>query len=46
MTHYICTGTCKGETDDPTVGTCQAETCDKHGEPLTACECEDETHGA
>lgn len=46
MTHYICTGACKGETDDPNVGTCQAETCDKFGQPLVACDCEDGTHGA
>ena len=46
MTHFICTGTCKGKTDDATVGTCQAETCDKYGEPLTECDCEDGEHGA
>ena len=45
MTHYICKGTCKGETDDPNIKTCQAEGCDKFAEPLIACECEDGKHG-
>jgi len=35
MTHYICTGTCKGVSD--TSGTCQAEDCVKHGEALEPC---------
>lgn len=44
MTHYICTGQCNGVAD--TEGTCQAQTCDKYNEPLTACECENGTHDA
>lgn len=44
MTHYICTGECKGETDDETVGTCQAESCNKFGEPLKPCNCENGRH--
>jgi hypothetical protein len=43
MTHYICTGGCEGVSDKP--GTCQAEDCEKHGEPLTKCECTDSNHG-
>jgi len=42
MTHYICTGGCGGSTDVP--GVCQAETCPKHGAPLTACDCTDGEH--
>lgn len=32
MKKYICTGSCKGESDKP--GTCGAETCEKFGQPL------------
>ena len=42
MTHYVCTGKCKGVADKP--GTCQAADCPKHGKPLTACNCTDGTH--
>jgi len=42
MIHYICTGGCKGESETP--GTCQAVTCPKHGQPLTACDCTDGKH--
>jgi len=42
MTHYICTGTCKGVSDTP--GTCQAEDCPKHGEMLESCGCADGKH--
>ncbi len=42
MKHYICTGGCEGVSETP--GTCQAETCPKHGQPLTECECADGKH--
>lgn len=42
MKHYICTGECGGVSDNP--GTCQAEDCSKHGEPLVACNCNDGEH--
>ncbi len=42
MIHYICTGGCGGVSDKP--GTCQAETCPKHGMPLDRCECKDKKH--
>jgi hypothetical protein len=40
--HYICTGGCEGVSDKE--GTCQAETCPKHGQPLTPCDCTDGKH--
>jgi len=43
MTHYICTGGCGGVSE--TEGTCQAEDCSKHNEPLTNCDCTDGKHG-
>ena len=43
MTHYVCTGGCKGVSDDANA-TCQAGDCPKHGEPLTACDCADNAH--
>ncbi len=43
MTHYICTGGCGGVAEEPK--TCGAETCPKHGVPLTPCECTDGEHG-
>lgn len=42
MTHYICTGGCKGESANP--GLCQAEECKKEGEPLLPCDCADGLH--
>jgi len=42
MEHYICTGGCKGVSDQP--GLCQTLDCPKHGEPLTACDCTDGKH--
>ena len=42
MTHYICTGTCKGVSD--TSGTCQAENCPKHNKILESCDCTDGQH--
>ncbi|MFA6427882.1 MAG: hypothetical protein WCW16_05620 [Candidatus Magasanikbacteria bacterium] len=40
--HYVCTGECGGISDTP--GTCQAESCSMHDEPLTACSCTDGEH--
>ena len=42
MTHYVCTGGCEGESSNP--GVCQMEDCEKEGESLTLCNCEDGTH--
>ena len=44
MNHYICTGGCNGESDQP--GTCQAGDCAKHQQPLDACSCTDGQHSA
>jgi hypothetical protein len=41
-THYICTGGCHGVA--PVPGSCGAESCEKHGEPLVACHCTDGKH--
>ena len=43
MSHYICTGGCKGVSEDP--GTCQAEICPKNLFPLKECSCENGKHG-
>ena len=42
MRHFICVGSCEGESSNP--GTCQAEECKKEGEPLVPCNCEDGLH--
>ena len=42
MTHYICTGSCHGVSKTP--GTCQAESCEMHNQPLQECSCEDNQH--
>lgn len=42
MKHYICTGSCAGISGKP--GTCQAEECEKRGEPLELCSCLDGQH--
>lgn len=42
MPHYICTGGCRGVSDQE--GVCGAETCPLHGTPLTPCDCEDGAH--
>lgn len=42
MTHYVCTGTCRGVAEHP--GVCQDESCPKRGHNLVACECEDGKH--
>lgn len=44
MTHYICTGGCKGVSD--TRGVCNAEDCEKYQEPLQECSCTDGAHEA
>ena len=41
--HYICTGECKGVSDNP--GVCQAEDCEREGQPLIECSCTDGNHG-
>lgn len=43
MEHFICEGTCGGES--PVAKTCDDPECTKHGEPLTQCTCEDGKHG-
>lgn len=42
MTHYICTGGCKGVSEEQK--NCGAEDCSKHDQPLTACDCTDGKH--
>ena len=42
MDHYICTGGCKGQSDNS--GICQAGDCPKHGQPLEKCDCADHQH--
>ena len=43
MTHYICTGGCKGIADNP--GVCQAQDCSKNNQSLKECNCTDNKHG-
>jgi hypothetical protein len=43
MTHYVCTGGCKGVSEDPNAA-CLAEDCPKHAHPLTPCDCTDQQH--
>lgn len=40
--HYMCTGGCNGMSQTP--GTCQTESCPKHTQPLTECNCTDGMH--
>jgi len=42
MSHYVCKGDCKTVTDS--AGVCQADFCNKKGEDLEICGCEDGTH--
>ncbi len=42
MTHYVCTGDCKHTADAP--GVCQSDFCNKNGEELKVCGCEDGSH--
>ncbi len=43
MKHYICTGSCKGESEMP--GLCNTAGCTKHNCPLMECKCTDKMHG-
>lgn len=43
MKHYICTGGCKGVSQNP--GNCETSTCLLYGQPLEKCTCEDGKHG-
>ena len=43
MPHYICSGGCRGESNEP--GVCQAEDCLRHSMPLEECDCQDGKHG-
>jgi hypothetical protein len=42
MTHYICTGGCKGVSK--VAKNCGAKDCPKHDQLLTPCECSDNNH--
>lgn len=42
MTHYICTGGCKGKSDVP--GQCQSPECKKYQKNLKECHCDDGKH--
>lgn len=42
MEHYVCTGECNGAQEHP--GTCQDPSCNMHGKPLVACDCEGLDH--
>lgn len=42
MSHYICTGGCRGVSDNP--GVCEDENCSKHNQPLEKCDCTDGKH--
>jgi hypothetical protein len=42
MKHFVCTGTCEGESSRP--GVCQNDGCPKEGEPLVSCDCQDGLH--
>lgn len=43
MTHYICTGGCKGVSE--VAKNCGAEDCQKFDKALQECNCTDDTHG-
>jgi len=42
MIHYVCTGSCGGESK--TAGVCEAQFCTKEEQPLVECSCEDGLH--
>ncbi len=42
MTHYVCKGDCNTVSDD--AGVCVSDICNKKGEDLEICGCEDGTH--
>lgn len=41
-THFVCRGDCKTVSENP--GICKADFCNKKGEELTICGCEDGSH--
>jgi hypothetical protein len=43
MSHYVCKGECKTVSDKE--GVCEADFCNKKGEELEVCGCEDGEHG-
>ncbi len=42
MSHFVCEGDCKGVADQ--AGICQSDFCNKKGEDLIICGCEDGEH--
>lgn len=42
MTHYTCSGECKGVSD--VSGTCQSDSCKMNGQSLAECSCDDSSH--
>jgi len=42
MIHYVCQGDCKAVSDKE--GVCEAEFCNRKGEELKICGCEDGSH--
>lgn len=42
MTHYVCTGDCKGVSNE--LGICETESCPRYHEPFVPCNCLDGTH--
>lgn len=42
MSHYVCKGECKSVSDK--VGVCESDFCNKKGEDLEVCGCEDGEH--
>ncbi len=40
--HFICVGECQGVSSHP--GTCQAQECSLHNQPLIKCDCVDGKH--
>lgn len=43
LKHYICSGNCKGISQNP--GICQSQNCDKYNQELSECLCGDGLHG-
>lgn len=43
MEHYICTGTCHGQSEKPK--NCGDKTCTMYDKPLVPCNCADAKHG-
>lgn len=42
MSHYICTGSCGGESKNP--GVCEAQFCTKESQALVSCDCKNDLH--